>query len=252
MKTRVAIQTLGCKLNQAESEWLARDLARRGYRVVSHLESYDVCVVNTCTVTSLSDRKSRNLLRRARANNPAARLIAAGCYARTSEMQISGVGRGIVAHTHGIESLPDLLDARFGPVAGTGHGAYLGRTRSFVKVQEGCNRHCTYCVVPLARGEERSVDLETVLRQVRDRVAEGYQEIVLTGTNVGSYRSGGFGLTRLIGMILGRTAVSRLRISSLQPDDISDDLLAAFQDPRLCPHIHMPLQSGSPGVLRRM
>lgn len=252
-RTRVAIQTLGCKLNQAESESLAHQLTESGYQVVAPDGPTDIYILNTCTVTGIADRKCRNLLRRARAAHPQSLTVAAGCYVKRADGEIRDLGAGIVAHAGDQASLVGRLKATRPPRTGVvDEQKHAQRMRSFVKIQDGCNSRCAYCIVPAVRGPEKSLDISVVLAQVHNRLAAGYREVVLTGTNIGSYESDGVRLSRLVQLVLSQTGVTRLRLSSLQPDDVTDELLTTFDDPRLCRHVHMPLQSGSSAVLRRM
>lgn len=250
MKTAL-VGSLGCKLNQAESEDLARQLAAAGFSIVHDPQQADLCVLLTCTVTHIADRKARQRLRWLRRRNPAACIVAAGCYARRAPQEIERLGIGALVDCAG-EQLREVMQATRGDAAGvTGPGEGGFRTRAMVKVQEGCDDRCSFCVVPTARGQEHSVPARQVLEAVKERVAEGYREVVLTGTKVGDY-SGDGGLVGLLRSILDETEVERLRVSSLQPQEISPQLLDLWSDERLCRHFHIALQSGSEAVLRRM
>lgn len=255
---RVALDSLGCKLNQAEIELLARQLAQAGYEVVAPADKADIYILNTCTVTHVADRKSRHRLRLARRRHPGARLVAMGCYAERAPHELEQIeGVDLVLGNDRKWRLVQLLgesDPSGGPAAGDlmatpGNGR---RTRAFIRVQDGCQSFCAYCVVPLVRSREESVPVARVVAEVRDRVVGGYQEVILTGTEIGRYQGDGVGLKGLLGHILAETAISRLRLSSLQPPEISPGLLGLWRDGRLCPHFHLSLQSGSDGVLRRM
>jgi threonylcarbamoyladenosine tRNA methylthiotransferase MtaB len=252
-KTTVAVESLGCKLNQAEAQQMERRLAAAGYRLVAPEDGPDVYVLNTCTVTHIADRKGRHLMRLARRRNPAVRLVATGCYAERAP--------GELARLEGVEmvlgnDLKESLAARLDGLGTTGQaGEPSGRetrTRAFVKVQEGCRNYCAFCIVPLVRGRETSVPVETVITRIQERTAEGCQEVVLTGTEIGRYDSEGFDLKGLVARVLAETAVPRLRLSSLQPPEITPDVVALWRNPRLCPHLHISLQSGSDAVLKRM
>ena len=254
--TRVAFGTLGCKLNQAETESLARELAAAGYEPVSSVDEADIYVLNTCTVTHIADRKSRNLLRQAHRRNSHARLIAIGCYAEraTRELsQIEGVALvlGNEQKTQLLRKMGELGLAASSSSTGQWPCDY-GRNRSCIKIQDGCRNFCSYCIVPLVRSRVASVPVEQVAAGVRNRVADGVKEVVLTGTEVGTYRSNGVDLTGLLQHVLAETGVTRLRLSSLQPQEVTGELLRLWQDRRLCPHFHLCLQSGSDSVLRRM
>ena len=248
--TTVSIETLGCKLNQAESESLALRLAAMGYRLVSPSKAADVYILNTCTVTRIADRKSRYLLRLARRRNQDATIIAMGCYADRDAKELEKLKclDSIISNSDK-ESLPELIERKRRPVSNDTHNADVLRTRSMVKIQEGCDHFCSYCIVPYVRGHERSRTPDEVVEEIESRVSMGFKEVVLTGTKIGAYRPG---LETLIERILGGTDVQRLRLSSLQLDDITSGLLSLWNDTRLCRHLHLPLQSGSDPVLKRM
>jgi threonylcarbamoyladenosine tRNA methylthiotransferase MtaB len=259
----VAIETLGCKLNLADSDRLARDFVNKGYIVVDSEEHADVYIVNTCTVTHRADRKARQALRSAKKRNPGALIVATGCYAQRDGAAIRdlpGVSL-VVGNDQKARIVDDVLamSKPQTPYVRPEHGSHQfgipGRSRAFVKIQEGCDQVCAYCIVPIVRGRERSIPPDELIREVRCRVNEGYKEIVLTGTQLGSY---GFDLESvtlysLIAGILEQSDVARLRVSSLQPQEITVDLLSLWNnDARLCPHFHVPLQSGSDRILGRM
>ncbi len=255
---RVALDSLGCKLNQAEIELLARQLAAAGYRLVSPSDKADIYILNTCTVTHIADRKSRHMLRMFHRRNPDARLVAVGCYAERSPHELEMIdGVDLVLDNADKWNLLPLLEAsgRPGqPAAGDSVQLYgnARRTRAFIKVQDGCRNSCAYCIVPLVRHREESVPSAQVVNQVRERVSAGHKEVVLTGTEIGTYNRDGIDLRGLLERILAETAVARLRLSSVQPLEISSGLIGLWRDLRLCPHFHLSLQSGSDAVLGRM
>jgi threonylcarbamoyladenosine tRNA methylthiotransferase MtaB len=256
--TRVALDSLGCKLNQAEMEILARQLAEAGYRLVAPDDKADIYILNTCTVTHMADRKSRHRLRLARRRNPEARLVAIGCYAERAPRELERIeGVDLVLGNTQKSRLLQMLGEPGSltlPVTRDLMGQHDNnrRTRAFIKVQDGCHNFCTYCIVPLVRSREESVPVDQVVAEVRERVAAGYQEVVLTGTEIGTYNCNGINLGDLLVRILAETVITRLRLSSLQPPEISPELIGLWRDQRLCPHFHLSLQSGSDGVLRRM
>jgi threonylcarbamoyladenosine tRNA methylthiotransferase MtaB len=253
-KPTVALDSLGCKLNQAEIQQLARQLSSAGYRVVPPAEKADIYILNTCTVTHVADRKSRHLLNLARRRNPAAQLIAIGCYAEREPSALSRIeGVELVLGNEQKWHLPELLEtgiaflsSPLSPVPSQ------DRTRAFLKVQDGCRNFCAYCIVPLVRSREASVPVAEVLSQVREKVAEGFKEVVLTGTEIGAYNSGDVALKELLNRILEETDITRLRLSSLQPHHITPELISLWKNLGLCPHFHLSLQSGSDTVLKRM
>ena len=259
----VAIETHGCKLNQADSGILSADFARAGFRMVSTREPADVYLVNSCTVTHVADGKARHALRAARRRNPSATIVATGCYAQRSPEALRGMPEVdlVLGNVDKVDLVRQVVEWRgevVGPCAlGTDSqppSAGATRTRAVVKIQEGCDQVCAYCIVPKVRGRERSVPPDEVLRGVNEYLSRGYKEVVLTGTQLGTY---GFDLPNidlsgLVARILSETGVVRLRISSLQPQEIRASMLKLWSDPRLCPHFHLALQSGSDQVLMRM
>jgi threonylcarbamoyladenosine tRNA methylthiotransferase MtaB len=254
---RVALDTLGCKLNQAETELLSRQLARAGYRLVAPTDRADIYILNTCTVTHIADRKARHMLRLACRRNPEARLVAIGCYAERAPGELERLdGVDLVLGNTQKWHLLQMLEESGSPsrqnTSDIVKPNYGGRTRSFIKVQDGCRSFCAYCIVPLVRSQPDCVPADRVVAEVNSRVAEGYQEIVITGTEVGTYDCHGLDLKGLLRRILAETPVSRLRLSSLQPPEISPGLIDLWHDGRLCPHFHLSLQIGSDAVLRRM
>ena len=255
---RVALDTVGCKLNQAETQLLARQFARAGYELVSAADEADIYILNTCTVTHVADGKCRRLLKQARRRNPGAVVVAIGCYAERAHQELAQIeGVDLVLGNSQKPYLLRLLEesgklsrsayAHEAPAAPADF-----RTRAFIKIQDGCNSFCAYCIVPLVRGREKSVPVDQVVAEVGQRVAEGYSEVVLTGTELGSYDYGGAGLGELLPNILKETELARLRLSSLQPQGISPRLIELWHDNRLCRHFHLSLQSGSDAVLNRM
>jgi len=246
-----AVHTLGCKLNQAESEAMARELAGKGFTLTTGNKA-DAFIINSCSVTNAADAKSRHLVRMLRSLNPGATIAVTGCYADWAKEELLKCAADMACGNREKKSLAGLLAAmrpqkQFNSVA-----KQEGRVRSFIKIQDGCNKFCSYCIVPFVRPTLYSVDSDTLVKEIRSRTAEGYREIVLTGTEIGSYCSNGLDLAGLIKIILGKTSASRLRLSSLQPQEITRDLLKLWQDGRLCKHFHIALQSGSDGVLQRM
>jgi len=250
MKTvSIALDTIGCKLNQAESDALARDLVEAGYRVIPPDQKADIYILNTCTVTHIADRKARHLLRMAHRRNPDALIIATGCYAKRASKELKDInGVGMVVEDKQNKNLIELItEAGYLPHDKC-EPSYSFRTRAMLKIQQGCNRKCSYCIVPQTRGPEFSISEAQVLNEVDALVSSGFKEIVLTGTHIGSHDD----LEKLVQQILRSSQIKRLRLSSLQPTDITPSLLNLWKDERLCRHIHLPLQSGSDGVLTRM
>lgn len=253
-KTKIALDTVGCKLNQAESQIIARQFAQAGYRLVAPDDGADVYVLNTCTVTHVADSKCRRLLKQARRRNPGALVVAIGCYAERARRELSMI-KGVdlvLDNSQKMDLLPRLEESGRLVRPGAASIQAGSRTRAFIKVQDGCNNFCSYCIVPLVRGREKSVPLDSVTDEVKHHVADGYKEAVLTGTEIGAYNDKGVGLKGLLQRILEETGVARLRLSSLQPQEITPELIGLWQDERLCRHFHLSLQSGSDAVLERM
>ncbi len=257
---RVALDSLGCKLNQAETELLAKQLAEAGYYLVSPTDEADVYILNTCTVTHIADSKSRHRLRLAHRRNPDALVVATGCYAERAPQELAQIeGVDLVVGNDEKPYLLRLLEESGrltspGCVRGNSTNSHYNgfRTRAFIKVQDGCSSFCSYCIVPLVRVREKSTPVDQIVAEVRHRMANGYKEVVLTGVKIGSYNSDGVNLKGLLEHILGETDITRLRLSSLQPQEISPELIGLWRDSRLCRHFHLSLQSGSDGVLNRM
>lgn len=261
---RVYLESTGCRLNQSEIETLARQFAGAGHVIVHDAQDADLCVVNTCAVTREATRSSRNMIRRLNRANNSAEIVATGCYAHLSPDVVGALpGVAQVVDNLGKErlvplvldtdSLPEHFDRE--PVEREIVPGALGRTRAFVKVQDGCNNRCTFCVTTLARGQGRSLPVENVVREIQMLAAQGYQEAVLTGVHLGSYghdHGKRDGLEQLVRAILAATDIPRLRLSSLEPWDLSPDFFTLWENPRLCRHLHLPLQSGCDATLKRM
>ncbi len=275
----IFLTALGCKLNYAEMEAVARRIESMGHRAVPTAQQAEWAIVNTCAVTHVAARKSRQLIRRLARARPDLRIAVTGCYADLAPGDVRAIhGVCLVVSNRDkdaiLERIPGLVPQRCGEAARVvvagGPSAVpppgrspLGRTRAFVKIQDGCDNHCAYCVVTLARGPQRSRAPKHILSEIRDRVAEGHQEIVLTGVHIGAYGhdgtangslppSEGWSLARLVRTILQNTDVCRLRVSSIEPWDLTPELLSLWPHPRLCRHLHLPLQSGCDDTLRRM
>ncbi len=258
---RVHLKTLGCRLNEAELESWARAFQARGFRLSGSEREADLLVVNTCAVTEEAVRKSRKLLRRAQRENPAARLVVSGCYASLEPEAAAALGVDLVVPNTDKGQLVEIaareLSLPLMPARATEPGEYgllaRNRQRAFVKVQDGCRYRCSYCIVTLARGEERSRPIEAVVEEVRRIHQEGIQEVVLAGVHLGGYGSDlGSSLAELVESVLEQTDIPRLRLGSLEPWELSDRFWRLFENPRLMPHLHLPMQSGADSVLRRM
>ncbi|MES9990619.1 MAG: tRNA (N(6)-L-threonylcarbamoyladenosine(37)-C(2))-methylthiotransferase MtaB [Candidatus Thiodiazotropha sp.] len=259
---RIHLKTLGCRLNEAEMESWSRDFQARGHSMTQIVEEADLLVINTCAVTEEAVRKSRKLLSRSSRLNPDARLVVSGCYATLNPQATAEVeGVDLVVSNQEKERLVEIieqrLDLRVMPQSATEPDATgllaRGRQRAFIKVQDGCRYRCSFCIVTLARGEERSRPIEEIVSEINRLHAQGIQEAVLTGVHIGGYGVDiGCSIAELVRRILQQTTIPRLRIGSIEPWDLPQKLWPLFANSRFMPHLHLPLQSGSDSVLRRM
>jgi threonylcarbamoyladenosine tRNA methylthiotransferase MtaB len=336
LETTFAVTTLGCKVNQADSEAIGEQMSNAGFEQRDFNEIADIYIVNTCTVTHLGDRSSRQLISQARRRHPEALLVVTGCYAELSPKAVAALpGVDLVIGNRGKDFLADTIKAQFetrepkpdsaqtsivgephpgddeGPFAGSlaptprttlpilpndsGYAQHIGsdspvavdpteeeprpdnpapsftlqqetppgsasarltsRTRVQMKVQDGCDNRCTYCIVPYVRGGSRSRSIASVVEHVQRKVRAGFQEIVLTGIHLGDYHPGDDqkqDLGDLIAALLRETSIPRIRVSSLEPEDFRLEWLDLWKNPRMCRHFHLPMQSGSDTILRRM
>ncbi len=248
--------TLGCKVNQYETEYVRQGLARLGYREADRDEPADLCLVNTCTVTATADAKSRKAIRRLARQNPGARIIAMGCYATRAAEEIRSLD-GVCEVVTDKARLPDLLESLGLDEPPSGISTFGNRHRAYVKVQDGCQMACSYCIIPTCRPVLVSRPADEVLDEISRLVANGYREIVLTGIHLGHYgvdldRS--INLAGLVRRITDLEGPFRVRISSIEATEATDELIDMMSDrpDRICPHLHLSMQSGSDSVLRRM
>ena len=259
---RVNLQVLGCRLNEAELQQWAGDFQRHGDEITSNVDDADLLVVNTCAVTGEAGRKSRQLIRRAQRNNPKAKLVVSGCYATLEQQKTAEIeGVDLVVPNQDkdrlVERVRNELDLKTMPALAQRPAETAlfrrGRSRAFIKVQDGCRWRCTYCIVTIARGEERSTPADKVIEQINQHVEQGVKEIVLTGVHLGGYGSDiGSDLYALTQSVLKETDVARIRFGSLEPWDLHEGFFDLFENERIMPHLHLPLQSGSDSVLKRM
>jgi threonylcarbamoyladenosine tRNA methylthiotransferase MtaB len=320
-ETTFAVATLGCKVNQADSEAISEQMSAAGFVQHDFSERADVYIVNTCTVTHLGDRSSRQMISQARRRHPDALLVVTGCYAEMNPQAVAALpGVNLVIGNSGKESLVDAIKTRWKAapdtnahplepitltdqlepdrllpmlqantrhigsdsalplfesdeeprpdnlsrtspvstetnVSSAANSRLISRTRVQMKVQDGCDNRCTYCIVPYVRGSSRSRTIESVVEHVQRKVRAGFQEIVLTGIHLGDYHPGGDekrDLGDLISALLRETDIHRIRVSSLEPEDFRLAWLELWENPRMCRHLHLPMQSGSDYILRRM
>ncbi|MFP4364719.1 MAG: tRNA (N(6)-L-threonylcarbamoyladenosine(37)-C(2))-methylthiotransferase MtaB [Spirochaetia bacterium] len=270
--------TFGCKLNQVESESIASGFAQSGFTVDTGLGTGDLFIINTCTVTSRSEQKARRIIRKLLRENPGALVIVTGCYAQLEKEELGKLGdrvvvlgmeekakiqelAGFLEHTSGVDFEAAVhqwaASLHSSQEPGTGRFDYQPKSfsfhsRAFLKVQDGCNNRCAYCRVPLARGNSVSLSASEAVERAKTLEQEGYRELVITGVNISSYNSNGTDLAGLVRQMLKHTSGFRIRLSSLEPDTITDQLIETCMDDRICPHFHIPIQSGSDSVLQAM
>ena len=258
----VHLKTLGCRLNEAEIESWSNDFLSLGHQVVSDEKAADVLVLNTCAVTQSAVRKSRQLIRKLHKTNPKAKLVVSGCYATLNNEEAVAIdGVDLLINNKDKNNLAERvqedLNIEAMPAISTEPGEMAlftrGRQRAFVKVQDGCRYRCTFCIVTIARGSESSITIEDIVQQVNDLSKAGISEVVITGVHLGGYGSDiDSNLYQLIEALLDKTDMPRIRMGSLEPWDLPSNFFSLFANPRLMPHMHLPLQSGSDSVLRKM
>ena len=268
---RIAIYTLGCKVNQYETQAMEQELAAQGHELVDFEQAADAYIINTCSVTAVSDKKSRQMIRRAKKRNPAAIIAACGCYVQTHTDEAKSLGIDLIGGTgQRMEFLHQLLtaaeerqtrvlvdDALHRPdFEILPAGGQPSRTRAMLKVEDGCRNFCTYCIIPFARGPVRSLPLEEAARQTEQLARQGYREVVLTGIEISSWGQdlpGEESLIDLLEAVSAAAGAMRVRLGSLEPRTITEEFCRrASALKNLCPHFHLSLQSGCDATLRRM
>lgn len=271
MNKKIAFITLGCKVNLYDTEAMAELFTEKGYEVVDFEEYADVYIINTCTVTNLGDKKSRQMIRRAKRINPNSVVVATGCYAQVASEEVAKIeGINIVI---GTKNRSEIVETVENYVAGNGVvnnvsdimgekefeplqiSRLTNRTRAYIKIQEGCNRYCTYCIIPYARGPVRSRKPEEVIEEVKKLAENGFKEVVLTGIHVASYGLdlGNITLADIIEKVHSVDGIERIRFSSMEPLAIDDEFVARMSKlPKVCDHYHLSLQSGCNRTLNRM
>ncbi|MDD4525274.1 MAG: tRNA (N(6)-L-threonylcarbamoyladenosine(37)-C(2))-methylthiotransferase MtaB [Lachnospiraceae bacterium] len=271
--TKIAFHNLGCKVNGYETDAMIESVREHGYTVVPFEEKADIYVVNTCTVTNIADRKSRQMLHRAKKHNPEAIVVAVGCYVETDAEGVKkdpavDLAIGNADKIRFAEILEEFL-ALHGEELPTDAGCTAAQTmetdapksqtglseraRAFVKIQDGCNQFCTYCIIPYARGRVRSRNEEDILEEIRNIAAKGTKEVVITGIHIGSYGGGNEALLSLILKVCEIPGIERIRLGSLEPRTMTEDFIKAISGQnKICPHFHLALQSGCDATLKRM
>lgn len=256
----VAFASVGCKLNRYEIQVMSEALAPYGFETVSFGRVADCYVVNTCSVTGDADLSSRQLIRRAKRKNPNARVVVTGCYAQLKPEELRELGVDAVVSNRDKEKLPAIILELFGRspsdfrpeidhlISGMG-----GLTRAFVKIEDGCDDRCTFCAIWMARGPVVSRRPDAVIDEIKKLAANGYKEVALTGVHIGKYNFDGLDFTGLLGKLVRESEIERIRLSSLNPSEITPELVELMSSlPRICPHVHLSIQSGDDDVLRFM
>ncbi len=245
------IDTLGCRTNQYESQAYREQLLQLGWREAASGQAADLCIINTCTVTSQADQSSRSQIRRLTKENPDASIVVTGCAAEKDSEGLLAIGPKLrVIPNRSKETLVEQLFPEELSWPEFKINRFEAHTRAFVKVQDGCNSFCSYCIIPYVRGRSRSREEGAILKEIGDLVTSGYQEVVITGINVGDYQPSLSALIRKVDAIPGLT---RVRLSSIDPDEVNRDLIDAILEGRhTCPSLHLVLQSGSDAILKRM
>ncbi|MGE5498532.1 MAG: tRNA (N(6)-L-threonylcarbamoyladenosine(37)-C(2))-methylthiotransferase MtaB [Syntrophothermus sp.] len=267
---KVAFYTLGCKLNFSETSTIGEQFISNGFNVVDFKDKADVYVINTCSVTDNADRECRQIVRRALRNNPNAFIAVTGCYAQLRPEEIAGIsGVDVILGSNEKFKLFDYIESfekrelscvyvspteNLSDINAAFSTEATGRTRAFLKVQDGCDYTCSYCTIPMARGKSRSIQPGEIINNLQTLLSSGFKEIVLTGVNVGDYGlNTGIDFYRLLTMIHGMDAEFRMRISSIEPNLLTDEIIELARGSRkMCNHFHIPLQSGSTKILKLM
>ena len=263
-KLNIEIETHGCKLNFADSQSIAKRFFSAGHNVFDGKEigSRDIYILNSCTVTHVADSKARNSIRKIKRNNPNVLTIMTGCYAERDKEKVKEINEVDLVITNKekkdiLNKVYDYLNEEIIDIPNVDNYPLIGRTRASIKIQEGCNQVCSYCIIPYVRGREKSVTPEKIINKINNADSNDIKEVVLTGTQLGNY---GFDLENinlkgLIRKVLKETKIERIRVSSLQPKEIDTELINIWKyesEGRLCPHFHLPLQSGSNNILKKM
>ncbi len=247
---KVSVLTLGCRVNQSESDIIEGNLKRLGWSITDLSEHPDYCIINTCTVTAKSDYQSRQLIRKA--VRAGAKTVVTGCYSQLRPEDIMGI-KGVfrIVDNRNKFNIINILSNNKESIT----FSFGSRSRPYLKIQDGCNHACTYCTIPMARGRSRSLEVSEVIKQAGKIETSGYNEVVLTGINLGSYGHGlkpKTKLSELLKSLLKKTKIRRIRLSSIEIKDVDNELIDLLQEDRICRHVHLPLQSGDDTILRLM
>ena len=274
MEKTVALITLGCKVNQYETNAMSQKLIENGYKVVEHTQKADIYIINTCTVTNMSDRKSRQMIRRAKEMNPKAFIIAVGCYVQVSKEEVEKIEEidlalgneekvNIVDYCNKLleekdsekqSAMEDVMQAK--EFSEFGETSYTEKTRAVIKVQDGCDRFCSYCIIPYARGRVRSRKPEHIIKEIENIAKQGIKEVVITGIHIASYGKdfrNGYKLIDLLEEINQIEGIERIRLGSIEPLLITEEFVQRLTKlEKICEHFHLSLQSGCDETLKRM
>ena len=274
MEKTVALITLGCKVNQYETNAMSQKLIENGYKVVEHTQKADIYIINTCTVTNMSDRKSRQMIRRAKEMNPKAFIIAVGCYVQVSKEEVEKIEEidlalgneekvNIVNYCNKLleekdsekqSAMEDVMQAK--EFSEFGETSYTEKTRAVIKVQDGCDRFCSYCIIPYARGRVRSRKPEHIIKEIENIAKQGIKEVVITGIHIASYGKdfrNGYKLIDLLEEINQIEGIERIRLGSIEPLLITEEFVQRLTKlEKICEHFHLSLQSGCDETLKRM
>jgi len=261
---RVAFETVGCRLNQYETEKIAAQLAECGFDRVEFADEADLYIINTCTVTGRADASCRNIISRAARRNSNPPVVVIGCYVDADREKVARLnGVDLVVNNNEKAGILDLLKNNFPALFENGRTApqpgaisqFHDHNRAWIKIGDGCNQRCSYCIIPMVRGELHNRPPDEIVAEIDNLAEHGYHEVVLTGIHIGMYRYGDLkSPADLVRYILGHTGVSRIRLSSIEPQEVDPELVQAINDggSRVCRHLHIPLQSGSDRILRLM
>jgi threonylcarbamoyladenosine tRNA methylthiotransferase MtaB len=259
----VALHTLGCRLNISETGSLTDEFVKRGYQLVPFGQKADVVLINTCTVTDNADSSCRNLIRKANRTSPEGKIIVVGCYSQMEPQAVASLeGVDLVLGTADKNKVFNYLDepkqiidvAPSMEFSAASTSTEDSHTRAFLKIQDGCNYICSFCIIPKARGRSRAISLEDAIKRAKELINQGFQEIILTGVNIGEYqKASGTPLYKLIDSISQLPGLKRLRLSSVEPNTFDDDLIKVLKDsPNIMDHFHLPLQSANDTILKAM
>ncbi len=251
------IKTLGCKVNQYESQQIREELLGRGFFESNNGEKAEIYLINTCTVTQRCDAKSLALIRDAIEENPEAQILVTGCFAKAEARQIKKIfGKKVDIATGPVNKILEPPEAKFADIETAGISDFKGHSRAFIKIQDGCDNHCSYCKIPLVRGVSQSRDSKEIIEEAHRLINKGYKELILCGICLGSYGKdlkSKLNLSNIIRSLIEINADFRIRLSSIEAKDATDEVIKIMKDSKkLCPHLHIPFQSGDDSVLMRM